>query len=208
MNTAKTIASDLGFNPDSVNSVLNLFKGGATIPFIARYRKESTGSLDEVAIAKIRDHSLKIEELDKRRESIIKSLEERDLYNDTLKQNIDNATSLKSLEDLYLPFRVKRRTRATAAREQGLGPLANQIFHKGENGESLAANYINADVGINSLEEALAGARYIIAEEINENLQARTTLRRLFESKANLSSSVIKKKQKNMNGVMIFLALV
>lgn len=195
MNTAKTIASDLGFNPDSVNSVLNLFKGGATIPFIARYRKESTGSLDEVAIAKIRDHSLKIEEFDKRRESIIKSLEERDLYNDTLKQNIDNATSLKSLEDLYLPFRVKRRTKATVAREQGLGPLANQIFHKGENGESLAANYINADVGINSFEEALAGARYIIAEEINENLQARTTLRRLFESKANLSSSVIKKKQ-------------
>ncbi len=195
MNTAKTIASDLGYNPDRVNSVLNLLKDGATIPFIARYRKESTGSLDEVAIAKIRDHSLKIEELDKRRESIIKSLEERDLYKDTLKENIDNAESLKSLEDLYLPFRVKRRTRATVAREQGLEPLANQIFHEGENGMVLAANYINADVGINSFEEALAGARDIIAEEINENLEARTTLRRLFESKANLSSSVIKKKE-------------
>ena len=196
MNTAKTIASDLGFNPDRVNSVLNLLKDGATIPFIARYRKESTGSLDEVAIAEIRDHSLKIEELDKRRESIIKSLEERDLYKDTLKENIDNAASLKSLEDLYLPFRVKRRTRATVAREQGLEPLANQIFHEAKDGNALAANYINAEVGINSSEDVLAGARDIIAEEINENLEARTTLRHLFESKANLASSVIKKKEK------------
>ena len=126
------IAKELAVKPSQVKAAAALLDEGATVPFIARYRKEATGSLDEVAITAIRDRLEQLMELDKRREAIVKSLEERGLLTDELKEKIGGAESLTVLEDIYLPFRPKRRTRATVAKEKGLEPLAAQIFEQGE----------------------------------------------------------------------------
>jgi len=122
------IAKEIAITPSQVKSVAALLDEGATVPFIARYRKEATGSLDEVAITAIRDRLEQLMELDKRREAIVKSLEERGLLTDELKEKIGGAESLTVIEDIYLPFRPKRRTRATVAKEKGLEPLAARIF--------------------------------------------------------------------------------
>ena len=159
------IAKEIAVKPSQVKAVAALLDEGATVPFIARYRKEATGSLDEVAITAIRDRLEQLMELDKRREAIVKSLEDRGLFTDELKEKIGGAESLTVLEDIYLPFRPKRRTRATVAKEKGLEPLAAQIFEQGElDIEAEAAAFINAEKGVASVEEALAGARDIIAE--------------------------------------------
>lgn len=178
------IASGLSIKPHQVRATAELLDEGSTIPFIARYRKERTGSLDEVVIGSIRDDLEKLRELDKRRESILKSLEEMGKLTDELKGRITEAESLASLEDLYLPFRPKRRTRASIAREKGLEPLASRIFSQ----ETFdigpeALLYVSDEKGVGSAEEALAGARDIIAEWINEDESARTEMRTLFAAK-------------------------
>ncbi|MHC4326129.1 MAG: Tex-like N-terminal domain-containing protein, partial [Planctomycetota bacterium] len=122
------IASELALRTQQVEATAELLEGGATIPFIARYRKEATGSLDEVAVTAIRDRLNQLKELDDRRISIIKSLEERELLTDELKEKIMQAETMAVLEDIYLPYRPKRRTRATIGREKGLEPLAEMIF--------------------------------------------------------------------------------
>lgn len=188
----QTILQELSLQLRQVESVAKLLGEGATIPFIARYRKEATGSLDEVAITAIRDRLSQLEELDKRRQAILRSVEERGLLTEELKQKILAAASLSVLEDIYLPFRPKRRTRATMAREKGLEPLARLIFEQKDlDCDAAASDYVDAAKGVASVEDALAGARDIIAEWINEDEVVRSRMRRFFESKAVFRSRVV-----------------
>ncbi len=190
------IATELAVKPSQVASVAALFEEGATVPFIARYRKEATGGLDEVAIAAIRDRLEQLRELDKRRESIVASLEERGILTDELKGAIARAENLAALEDIYLPFRPKRRTRATVAKEKGLEPLALRLFSQEEiDPEAEATGFIDADKGVSSVEEALAGARDIIAEWVSEDQRARERMRELFARAGIMKSKVISGKE-------------
>lgn len=190
------IAKELGITPSQVKATSALLDEGATIPFISRYRKEATGSLDEVAVAAIRDRLEQLRELDKRRDAILKSLEERSLLTDELKAKVREADSLTLLEDIYLPFRPRRRTRATMAREKGLEPLAVMLFGQQEMDiEAEAASYIDAEKGVHSAEEALAGARDIIAEWVSEDQKARAEIRELFARKGTLRSKVMSGKE-------------
>ncbi|MBI5633881.1 MAG: RNA-binding transcriptional accessory protein [Nitrospirae bacterium] len=190
------IAKELSIPAAQVKATAALLNDGSTIPFISRYRKEATGSLDEVAVAAIRDRLEQLKELDKRREAILKSLEERSLLTDELKTKIESADSLTSLEDIYLPFRPKRRTRAMMAKEKGLEPLAAALFGQEEMDiETAAALYLDAEKGVATSEEALAGARDIIAEWVSEDQTARTRLRELFSAEGMLRSKVMSGKE-------------
>ena len=190
------IAKELNIRETQVRATAGLLDEGATVPFISRYRKEATGSLDEVAVAAIRDRIEQLRELDKRRESIIKSLEERSLLTDELREKINEAKSTIVLEDIYLPFRPKRRTRATVAREKGLEPLAVRIFEQGIlDTESEATLFIESDKGVTSVGDALAGSRDIIAEWVSEDQHARERMRELFSAKGILRSKVISGKE-------------
>lgn len=190
------ISKELNLKEDRVFATAKLLSEDATVPFIARYRKELTGSLDEVEITAIRDRLAQLDELDKRREAILKSLEERELLTDELKEKIEAAETITELEDIYLPFRPKKRTRATIAKEKGLEPLATSIFSQ-ENIDinKEAEKYIDEEKGVKSIDEALAGARDIMAEWINENKLAREKTRELFEKKALVFSKVAKDKE-------------
>ncbi len=187
------LALDLNFAPWQVENTLNLLSAGATIPFISRYRKEATGSLDEVQIAQIRDLHNRFTELEKRRESILNSINEQGKLTDDLKQKLEQAMTLSELEDLYLPYKPKRKTRASVAREKGLEPLADVLLKQQvQNIEAEASKYLNdkvADIG-----EALQGARDIIAEQISEDRNARDLVRSKFARGAVVQSSVIKGK--------------
>ena len=175
------IAQELKLAPVQVKTVAGLFAEGATIPFVARYRKEATGSLDEVALTGIRDRLDQLAELDKRREAILKSLEERNLLTDELKAQVMAADAMPVLEDIYLPYRPKRRTRATIAREKGLEPLAQELLKQELDDVAAAATpYVDVEKGVLDVEEALQGARDIIAEMVSENGDARAALRTLF----------------------------
>jgi uncharacterized protein len=191
------IGEELKLATTQIKAVALLLEEGATIPFIARYRKEATGSLDEVAITTIRDRLSQLAELDGRRETILRSLEERGLLTDELKENLDAAQTMAVLEDIYLPFRPKRRTRATIAREKGLEPLAQRLFTQDGldpvNDDPLgeAAAFVDGEKGVNSAEEALAGARDIMAEWMSEDATARAGLRALFLQKAIFRSKVM-----------------
>ncbi len=182
---------------NQVEAVAVLLEGGATIPFIARYRKEATGSLDEVAITAVRDRLSQLRELDDRRESIIKSLDERGLLTEELRESINQAETMTELEDIYLPYRPKRRTRATIARERGLEPLAELIFAQDSSfdPEAEAAAFVDESKGVESVEDALAGARDIIAEWVNEDQAARTAIRDLFFKNGCFSSKVVHGKE-------------
>jgi uncharacterized protein len=190
------IAGELGIQPRQVKATVELLDDGGTVPFIARYRKEATGSLDEVFVANIRDRLQQLQELDKRRDAICKSLEERALLSDELKAKVSAAKTMVELEDVYLPYRVKRKTRASAAREKGLEPLARAIFDFALGDQNIAAaDYINAEKGVETKEQALEGARDIIAEWINENQQVRVQARHYWSKKSRLNSVVIKAKE-------------
>ena len=186
-----TITRELNLNLPQVSAVADLLADGATIPFIARYRKEATGSLDEVVVAQVRDRLEQLAELQKRREAILKSLEENGHLTDALRDDVQNAASLSKLEDIYLPYRPKRRTRATMAREKGLASLADLIFaQNGCDPAAAAQAYIDAEKKVNTPEEALAGARDIIAEYVAEDSRAREKMRNLFASRSTLQSRV------------------
>ncbi|MGB2862915.1 MAG: Tex-like N-terminal domain-containing protein, partial [Sedimentisphaerales bacterium] len=191
------IASELTLRLQQVVATAELLEGGATIPFIARYRKEVTGSLDEVAVTAIRDRLNQLKELDDRRESIIKSLEERELLTDELKEKIMQAETMAVLEDIYLPYRPKRRTRATIAREKGLEPLAEMIFAQNPAVDPAveAEAFVDESKGVESAEDALAGARDIIAEWVSEEQTARARIRELFSSKGLFQTKVAKDKE-------------
>ena len=184
------IAAELNIQPEQVSATATLIAEGGTVPFIARYRKEQTQSLDEVQITSIRDRLQQLADLSARRESIKSSLKERNLLTDELGQKIEAAETMTKLEDIYLPFRPKRRTKAMIARERGLEPLAQCIFEK-QNATDLseqATKYVDAEKEVPDINVALEGARHIIAEWISDNADAREALRKLFWEQGILSS--------------------
>ncbi len=195
----ETVAQELNIKIPQVSATAKLFAEGGTVPFIARYRKEVTGSLDEVAIAGIRDGLLRLAQLDERREAVLKSLDERKLLTDDLKKSLLAAKTLATVEDIFAPFRPKRRTRATIAKEKGLEPLAdwldaNQTTASADpNAE--AKKYINTDgpeeQQVKTAEEALAGARDIIAERLSDMAEARSAIRQLIAQQAQVQSKVM-----------------
>ncbi len=188
------IARKLGLHDWQVENTIRLLDGGATIPFISRYRKEMTGSLDEVKLLHIKDEYERLKELDARKEAVIKSIEEQEKMTPELRKRIDEAVTMSELEDIYLPYRPKRRTRATIAKEKGLEPLAVIILDQRLNDPSLKAEEFLTD-DVTTVEEALAGASDIIAEWISEDEKARRQLRLLFEREAQISSKVVKGKE-------------
>jgi len=192
---SKLIASNLQISQQSVKNTLDLLSEGSTIPFIARYRKESTGSLDEVEIADIQKEWKRLEELDKRKEAILKSIEEQGKLTDELKANINATLQLTDLEDLYLPFKRKKKTKASVARENGLEPLALAIYgqENGINPVELAKQFIND--GVIDIESALQGARDIIAEMVSEDINSRNLLRKIYTETAIIQSKVAKGKE-------------
>lgn len=197
-NSQKIIAQDLGLAEKNVASVLNLLAEGATVPFIARYRKEATGSLDEVAITDIRDKHDALTALNKRRDAIISALTERDQLTNELSSALQKAGALSELEDIYLPYKPKRRTKAQTARERGLEPLANLIFEQDNcKLDSLVAAYISDEKDVPDTEAALQGARDIIAERISEDTQTRTVFRKIFAVKGVCSSKLARGKKED-----------
>lgn len=188
------VAKRLGLHEWQVENTVKLMDGGATIPFISRYRKEMTGSLDEVKLMHIKEEYERLKELDARRVSIIKSIEEQEKMTPELRQKIEAALTLAEIEDIYLPFRPKRRTRATIAKEKGLEPLARLIFEQRESDPgSKAEQFLNDDV--TTVDDALAGASDIIAEWISEDEKVRKKLRYVFDKEAVIFSKVIKGKE-------------
>ncbi|MGG7437711.1 Tex family protein [Chryseobacterium arthrosphaerae] len=191
MTTVAFIQKQLNISEKSINNTLQLLAEDCTIPFIARYRKDKTGNLDETQIEQIARISRQFEEIIKRKESILKSIEEQDALTPELRQRIEDSFDLQELEDLYLPFKKRKKTRADAAKEKGLEPLAKIIMSQKNNDVLLlASKYVNNEVG--SEEEALQGARDIMAEWINENMYVRKNLRRIFQRKAVVTSKVVK----------------
>jgi uncharacterized protein len=183
-----------------VSATVDLLDEGATIPFISRYRKEMTGSLDEVQVANVRDEIERLRALEKRREAIIESIDSQGKLTPELIQQLRDAETLSTLEDIYLPYKPKRRTRATIAKEKGLEPLAALLFEQGKiNVNAEAEKYVSQDastpLSVTSREEALAGARDIIAEWVNENAEARDKIRNLFKREATIRSKVLKGKE-------------
>ncbi|MBA7566776.1 Protein YhgF [subsurface metagenome] len=193
-NYRETIAKKLNLDTWQVENTLKLLGKGATIPFISRYRKEATGSLDEVQLFDIQKNYTQLHELEKRRETILKSIEEQGKLTDELRRQIDNAVTLNELEDLYLPFKPKKKTRASVARERGLEPLAKILMKQQEMMiEKRAEEYISDEVG--SVEDALQGARDIIAEWVSENKRSRESIRKLFGRSAIIESKLVKGKK-------------
>jgi uncharacterized protein len=178
----RTMASELGVAIKQVTATVELLDDGATVPFLARYRKEVTGGLDEVVITSIRDRVAQLRELDKRRSAILTSLEEQGNLTDGLEKQVQAATSMTELEDLYLPYRPKRRTRAMIAKERGLEPLALSLWAQDPQLDVVAeaGKFLNPGQGVETVEDALAGARDIMAEWISEDQQARASMRALF----------------------------
>ncbi len=191
-----TIGTELGIAARQIESVADLLAEGATIPFIARYRKEVTGSLDEVQITAIRDRLTQLAELESRKEAILASLEKHGHLTDELRDKVTAAETLAVLEDIYLPYRPKRRTKATIARERGLEPLALALMaQEGIDPLTAAQAYVDPAKEVTTAEEALEGARHILAETINEDETARARLRALFNNKSIIYSKVIAGKE-------------
>jgi len=194
MDKIQFIQQNISIQEKQINAVLQLLSEDCTIPFIARYRKDKTGNLSEVEIEQIQKLSKNFDEIQKRKESVLKSIEEQEKLTPELRAKIEQSFDLQEIEDLYLPFKKRRKTKADAAKEKGLEPLAKIIMAQ-KNGdiEQAAQNYLNKEVS--SVEEALQGARDIIAEWINENIFIRKNLRRVFQRKAVISSKVVKAKK-------------
>ena len=196
MDYINIIATALNLGSRQVEKTIELLEQGATVPFVARYRKEATGNLNEVQIAAIRDMLLKLKEIDKRRETIISSIEQQGKMTDELRDRLLKAETLTELEDLYLPFKPKRKTRASVAIERGLEPLADELMRqRSDNVETLAERYVNIEKGVESADDALAGARDIIAERVCEDLPVRNKVRNIFRRTAMLTSKVAKDKE-------------
>ena len=190
----KFIAQRLNLHEKSVENTLALLEEGCTIPFISRYRKERTGNLDEVQIAHISDLNDRLKEMQKRKETICKTITEQEKMTPELQQRIDDCWDSTELEDIYLPFKPKRRTRAQVARERGLEPLAKIIMLQRENNPKLAAQkFVKGEIA--NVDEAIQGAQNIIAEHISENEVSRNQLRGAFRRTASITSKVVKSKQ-------------
>lgn len=190
------ISAELEIRREQTSAVIALLDDDATIPFIARYRKEATGSLDEVVIGNIRDRIGQLRELDKRRAAILKSLEERELLTEELERQVNGAETMAGLEDIYLPYRPKRRTRATIAKERGLEPLAEILFVQDDGDpQELAKPFVDPEKEVPTVDDALAGARDIIAEWVSDDANARGRLRELYTENGTIRSEVIADKE-------------
>ncbi|HEX2076094.1 MAG TPA: Tex family protein [Longimicrobium sp.] len=199
---AQKIAAELGLRPSQVSAALELLLAGNTIPFVARYRKEATGELDEVQLRDLRDRHEYLAELDERRAAILKSIDEQGKLTPELKAAIDRAETKAALEDLYLPYKPKRRTRATIALERGLGPLA-ELLWAGETTDAelagRAAAFVDAEKGVASAEDALAGARDVAAERISEDAAARAYVRDQVRLRGVLESRAARGKENEVS---------
>ena len=194
MNPIEQLSKILNISFKQVSKTVELLKEGGTVPFISRYRKEQTGGLDEVQILDIKNGLDRLQELEKRKQTVIKAIDEQGLLTDEVKNSILKATLLTEVEDIYLPFKKKRKTKATVARENGLEPLAKIIMSQNEEDISrVAARFVKGEVKIN--EEALEGARFIIAEWVNERVSVRNITRRIFDKHAIAKSKVVKGKE-------------
>ncbi|RAJ88116.1 uncharacterized protein CLV59_101883 [Chitinophaga dinghuensis] len=191
------ISSELGISSRQAENTMNLLSEGSTVPFISRYRKEVTGSLDEVQIGRIEDLQKRYKEVDERREFIIKTITEQEKMTPELQEKLEATWVLAELEDIYLPYKPKRKTRATVAIEKGLEPLAKMLFDQQDGDTTAAETFINELVATS--EEALKGARDIIAEWINENAECRDKLRKLFTHTGKLTSKVVEGKEEEGN---------
>jgi uncharacterized protein len=190
------IADEIALQPAAVQATVDLLRQGATIPFIARYRKEATGNLDEVVITAIRDRLSQLEELETRKAAVLKSLETHGHLTDELKQKVISAANMALLEDIYLPYRPKRRTKAMIAREKGLEPLALSILEQTEQDPlELAGKFVDPEKEVMSTDDALDGARHIIAEIINEDPASREKMRDLYFTKGIIHARVISGKE-------------
>ncbi len=190
------ISDHVGVSKNQIISTLNLFDEGSTIPFVARYRKEMTGSLDEVVLQRIKEEDERLAELGKRKETILKSIGEQNLLTPELQSKIEACYQLNELEDIYLPYKPKRRTRATIAREKGLEPLAEILMAQVEKDpHSKALRFLNDQVP--DVDEALAGARDIVAEAVNEHNGARNIVRNSFAKEAVIYSKLVKGKEED-----------
>ncbi len=191
-----TIVRELGISAVQAENTISLLEGGATVPFIARYRKELTGSLDEVKITQLRNRLEQLKDLEKRKESVLKSINEQGLMTPELEREINACTTLTRLEDLYLPYKPKKKTRATIAKSKGLEPLAGILMQQGNiDPEAEAERFVSSAQEVHSVEEALSGARDIIAEWLNEDVHLRQKMRLLFNKEALVISRVIKGKE-------------
>lgn len=196
MEISRKVANELSLGHQQVLAVQKLLNEGATIPFIARYRKEATNSLDEVQIASIRDRLDQLEELAKRIEFVLKTIEDQGELTPELKAKIERCSTLSEVEDLYLPYKPKRKTRASIAREKGLEPLALRLLEQdGFQVDREAEKYISTEKGVANVEDALSGARDILAEMINEDAETRQEVRVVFKKTAFLSSKVVMGKE-------------
>lgn len=196
MGFVEKIAGELSLAFKQVEATIELLNEGATVPFISRYRKEKTGGLDEVQISSVRDRFAQLLEMEKRREFIKKTIKEQEKLTEELEAKIDAAETLAELEDIYLPYKPKRKTKATVAKEKGLEPLATLIFDQTNvDVPAEAEKYVNEEKEVKNAEEALSGARDIIAEWINENAEIRAEIRELFLNTAIIQSKVIKGKE-------------
>ena len=193
---ARRVSQELKQSVPAVEAVLSLLEEGSTVPFIARYRKEATGSLDEEVILAISDRYGRLEELEARKKAIRSSLTERGLLTAELEKRIAAASSLAVLEDVYLPFRPKRKTRASMAVQKGLAPLADLLFAQGEEDPALLARpFLSEEREVPSVEEALQGAQDILAERFSEDGEARRLMRRLFGRRGRIRSSLARGKE-------------
>ncbi len=200
INYSTVIAKELSLQPRFVEATIKLLDEGSTVPFISRYRKEVTGTMDEVEVANVRDRVVQLRELDKRREAILKSIDEQEKLTPDLKKKIEEAETMTALEDLYLPYKPKRKTKASVARERGLEPLAKLLWGQNNgNPETEAQKYINEEKEVADVEAALQGARDIMAEWISEDAEARERVRKLFRSEGTVKSRVIKGKEDEGN---------
>src|SRR5947209_11149253 len=190
----ETIAQQLTLSTRSVAATLALLEGGGTVPFIARYRKEATGNLDEVAIGAIQDQANYFKELEERRETVLNTISEAGKLTPELRAQIEAVLDKSGLEDIYLPYRPKRRTKATIAREKGLEPLASYLWNQVPTGVPLstyAETFISQEKGVASSEEALEGARHILAEQISETAEFRSHLRQMMLSEGVVVSRMV-----------------
>ena len=193
---ARIIAAELKLSPGFVQNTINLLEGGATVPFIARYRKEMTGSMDEVAITNIRDRLAQLKDLDSRRTAILKSLTEQEKLTPELESAVINAATMAELEDIYLPYKPKRRTRASIAREKGLEPLAELVLlQRYDDIHDRASAFVDESKGVLTVEDAISGASDIIAEKVNEDGYARKRIRNLFQKDSTIGSKITKGKE-------------
>ena len=195
MDIIATLTSEFDLKPWQVENTVNLIDEGNTIPFIARYRKEAHGSLDDQVLRELNDRLTYLRNLDKRREEILNSIEEQGKLTDELKAKIDAATVLAELEDLYRPYKQKRRTRAMMAKEKGLEPLAMYLWERKIEEATLeeaAAPYVDAEKGVETVEDALQGASDIIAELISDDADVRKALKEAFQAEGIISSKAAK----------------